>query len=494
MDRRHFLQLFPLGMTAGPMMIQGASESPLPMPVTNGDEAGLPGLAGQFGKGLPHLENGLIGPGPYRHLCEAIEAADYESMEKLALGGHRKLANPLGACAKNLDDIDPRSLPCEPPPSLSSEVLALELVELQWMARCRDLPFTDYADWPEAQGAMQELEVPSANALFRALTHDDSIGPYLSQFLLLDVPYGALSIAQRYQVNPAGTDYLTDSAEWLRNVRGFAPKSFPVFLPNPRHILTGRDLAEVVHRDFTFQHFVNAALILLGGNYSQSARRFPFAASNPYPESQTQAPFCTFAEPEVLDLISRASTLALQAVWFQKWAVHRFLRPEECAGRFELARTSGQPFPLHERYAKSEVSQQLLQEQRNLLLSQSYPEGCPLHPSYPSGHATIAGACSTILKACFQEEARVPRPAQAGPDGLMPLDAELRVGTELNKLAMNIAMGRNFAGIHWRCDAHGGLRLGEAAALAILGRLQERRVEPGGPRQLTTFDGERVTI
>jgi membrane-associated phospholipid phosphatase len=29
--------------------------------------------------------------------------------------------------------------------------------------------------------------------------------------------------------------------------------------------------------------------------------------------------------------------------------------------------------------------------------------GCPLHPSYPSGHATVAGACSVMLKAFFDE-------------------------------------------------------------------------------------------
>src|SRR5262249_20690363 len=31
----------------------------------------------------------------------------------------------------------------------------------------------------------------------------------------------------------------------------------------------------------------------------------------------------------------------------------------------------------------------------------AYPEAGPQHPSYPSGHATMAGACATILKAAF---------------------------------------------------------------------------------------------
>jgi hypothetical protein len=34
-------------------------------------------------------------------------------------------------------------------------------------------------------------------------------------------------------------------------------------------------------------------------------------------------------------------------------------------------------------------------------LPQAFPEGSPQHPSYPQGHATMAGACATILKAAF---------------------------------------------------------------------------------------------
>ena len=44
----------------------------------------------------------------------------------------------------------------------------------------------------------------------------------------------------------------------------------------------------------------------------------------------------------------------------------------------------------------------------------------------------------------------------------------MTVGGELNKLAANIAMGRNFAGIHYRADADHGMRLGERVAIACL--------------------------
>ena len=32
------------------------------------------------------------------------------------------------------------------------------------------------------------------------------------------------------------------------------------------------------------------------------------------------------------------------------------------------------------------------------LLPLAFPEGSPIHPSYGAGHATVAGACVTILK------------------------------------------------------------------------------------------------
>lgn len=37
----------------------------------------------------------------------------------------------------------------------------------------------------------------------------------------------------------------------------------------------------------------------------------------------------------------------------------------------------------------------------NYLLPMAFPEGSPMHPSFGAGHATVAGACTTILKAFF---------------------------------------------------------------------------------------------
>jgi hypothetical protein len=115
-------------------------------------------------------------------------------------------------------------------------------------------------------------------------------------------------------------------------------------------------------------------------------------------------------------------------------------------------------------------------------LPQAYPEGSPGHPAYPSGHAAIAGACVTVLKALFDEKRELRFPIQPTRDGKdwEDLDRTLprpTVGGELNKLAANVAVGRNFAGIHWRSDAEQGLRLGESVALAWLKAERAKSVE-----------------
>src|SRR5207253_8827586 len=131
------------------------------------------------------------------------------------------------------------------------------------------------------------------------------------------------------------------------------------------------------------------------------------------------------------------------------------------------------------------------------LLTQSYPEGCPLHPAYPAGHAVIAGACVTILKAFFKESTVIQNPVVVSEDGLsleLYRGPDLEVGGEFNKLAFNIAMGRNFAGLHWRSDATEGVKFGEAIAINRLAEIKRCSNEPFAGFSLTKFDGSTVVI
>ena len=126
----------------------------------------------------------------------------------------------------------------------------------------------------------------------------------------------------------------------------------------------------------------------------------------------------------------------------------------------------------------------------------AFPEGSPTHTSYGSGHATVAGACATILKAFFDETDIVRNSKVPNEDGtaLIPyVGPSLTVGGELNKVASNIANGRNAAGVHWRTDAVNSLRLGEEIAIGILEE-QKLTYNDEVTMSLTKFDGSRITI
>ena len=70
----------------------------------------------------------------------------------------------------------------------------------------------------------------------------------------------------------------------------------------------------------------------------------------------------------------------------------------------------------------------------------------------------------------------------------------LTVGGELNKLAANIALGRNFAGIHWRTDYTESLKLGEAVAISILRDQRSTYNEDFGGFTFTKFDGSPIVV
>lgn len=116
-----------------------------------------------------------------------------------------------------------------------------------------------------------------------------------------------------------------------------------------------------------------------------------------------------------------------------------------------------------------------------------------MHPAYGAGHATVAGACITILKAFFDhkhplkivDKGDIPKNANPANYAYVSTsngnkleavkvkdrdgkDTHLTVEGELNKLASNISIGRNWAGVHYFTDYYESLLMGEQIALGIL--------------------------
>jgi membrane-associated phospholipid phosphatase len=498
---------------------QNDRELPVRTPISadkngNSEEKSLPAFAGSYSKCLPHDELGQVNKLAYQIYLSALAGGRAADFEKIPMGGYFALSNPMAAYSFNLDGCDSSQIPIAPPPGFSSAEVAAEMVELYWMALLRDVPFSNYDSSEEIAKAGADLgkrmsgyadhketgEVVSASKIFRDSTARGSIpGPYISQFLWLDVPYGATKITQKYRFPVPREDYLTTYSDWLRNQRGFFPDEALHLDSAPRHVRTGRDLAEYVHRDFTYQAFLNAALIALGAPYAKHEPRVPFSRANPYVDSLTQTGFSTFGGPNVLEMIPRAASVALRASWYQKWLIFRRLRPQEFGGRVQNHLAKKTHYPIHQDLFASEVLEKTRSIHNSCLLPQAYPEGAPTHPAFPAGHAVIAGACATIIKAFFDESYQLPNPMQTAEDGLSlkPYQGgeKLTLGNEIDKLAANIGLGRSFAGIHWRSDSREGLRVGEASAISVLKNWKNTTHEGMDTKfKFTGFEGNQISI
>jgi hypothetical protein len=200
---------------------------------------------------------------------------------------------------------------------------------------------------------------------------------------------------------------------------------------------------------------------------------------------------------DLFDQMMTASKLAMNSAWMWKWCQLRY-RPEEMAYQVHLKKAgSGLDFPSI--LLDNPILQEIHDRTGTYLMPVAFPEGSPSHPSYPAGHSTVAGAMATIVKAFFNcnrtIQAKVPN-----ADGSELVDlvengqvVELNIGDELNKLAYNCAIFRNFAGVHYRSDGDGGILIGEQVGIQLLEELSTR-YEGNVTFTLKKMNGETITI
>jgi len=224
----------------------------------------------------------------------------------------------------------------------------------------------------------------------------------------------------------AGVDFMTRYDEWLAAQNGGVAGENQ-YDPISRYIRNGRDLGEWVHIDVLFQAYFNALLIL----FSQGA---PFDAGNPYTTSRTQIGFGTLGAPYIASVLCAVARPALKAVWYQKWFVHRRLRPEAFAGRIHNHVTCAASYPIHPEILNSMALAEAFSRQGTYLLPMAFPEGSPTHPAYGAGHATVAGACVTILKAFFDEAFVIPNPMEANAELFLLSGACSNTSEQISKM------------------------------------------------------------
>lgn len=426
--------------------------------------------------------------------------------------------------------------------------------------------FDGSASEPGAAGrrAATRAVVGSGADLFRGSTAGAQAGPWPSQYLLIGstspvgtgntaepsfqgvkarfsledgfVLYGTQVIDQRSVVAKEGIDHMTSWAGWLDCQNGVDFNGLDVFRNRRRYLTTPRDIATYVHYDALYQAYLNACLIMLA-----DSARFPKSSGLPETDSRTRAAFASFGGPHVLSLVTEVATRGLKGVWRQKWLHHRRARPEVVAALLTLhanepasvpadlaaeldALAAKIPADLLQRVSAHNTAQNgsaavqpdpahaadlpTIDAGKNYLLPMAFPEGSPTHPAYGAGHATVAGACVTVLKAMFETVdahgretpwpyADVFVPTLKDDEGgeLVPDPAApgLTVTGELDKLAANISIARNMAGVHYYTDYYESVRLGERVTASILEEQMGMYDEPVEVR-FRSFDGDLVRI
>ena len=486
---------------------------------TNGDEERYSDKCGTYTKALLQDGPGRVNLNAYQSFRAALNSGNPADFENIVMGGDRKLTGPQGGLTFDLEGTDSAkfgSAPCPedqetvvvvpPAPALASAAYGTELIELYWASQLRDVPFTQYASDPIAARAAQEISrLPeyagprragqvTPDLLFRGIFPGETMGPYMSQFFITPTFLGQQPIGQQHVTFQPGIDYLTDLNSWALIQNGGSTGLENQVDPQLRFKRNGRDLAAFTHIDVLFQEYFVAFLVLC-------TMGAPLNPGNPYNNSRTQVGFATFAAPQAAGMLGEVAWRALERSWYQKWFVHRRHRPESGGGIVHLIKTGqgntiqGSP---NSNVLNSQAVQSSFNKYGSYLLAQTFPEGSPTHPSYPTGHGVVAGACITILKFFYDGNFVLQNPVVPTDDGLslVPYTGpdQLTVNGELNKLAHNVTFGHGIhAGIHWRSDSDVSMVLGEATAISFL-QDQAQTFNEKFTVSFTKLDGTTATI
>ncbi len=464
---------------------------------------------GEFHKSLTHCNI----TGKLKHNCDytnMVEAQMHNNQKLLASvplnpGSQMKLVNPLASLSSVLAGVPQPSLFLIPPPKLSSPSAGADMVENYSMVLARDVPFINYSSDLIIAKLLDSTHMNSPNilcnllykpngtfgikTLFRGMANDELVGPYISQLLLLNVPMGDLVVPQKYK-SLATRIAAVGSVEWGVNnqetiaIQNGLISSLPPLNPvdvSFKYVHSGRSLAETVHNDGAYQFYYQAAQLLnkLGAKPNVG-----------FPVYPNQNSFITGPNsPDVLCSIGTVTELSLKHAWYWKFQLYRKLRPETFGLWIDNIK-----FGIVANHKNYDISNVVLHNgilnDINLLYGRftqplCYPEGAPIHPSYPAGHAVIAGACCTLLKIfydCNHAWSSLPgvMAGTYGPvAGAVQADvtgsnliaytetdhANMTINGEINKLASNVALGRDWAGVHYRSDGMAGLLLGEEIAM-----------------------------
>jgi len=211
----------------------------------------------------------------------ALRSGDQQYFDRIvrATGAVRKLTNPQAALAFELSGADAYSVSMPAAPSMISEEAAGEMIEVYGMALLRDESFNAIQNGTTSQETVVSDLLNDLNALagsfmgpkvggfvtrgtlFRGATYNETVGPYVSQFLLHDFRYSNMNVQQVFETESDAAPSITE-AGWLDIQNGITDNGANL-TGTYKRAFSPRVLGSYVHNDPPGGAFMNAALILL---------------------------------------------------------------------------------------------------------------------------------------------------------------------------------------------------------------------------------------
>lgn len=418
-----------------------------------------------------------------------------------------------------------RSLPPTDFTPILSGTQAWEMAELYVMAYLRDCPITPRMATRNAMcrekrtlsvhflnthpyapvgGVSDDTLLQPSTVHFRHAAHTLVI----SQLLLTPFSYGMRYVGDR-RISYDLDDHSLWTREGLLDNEEAVTGDRNQYVSETRYPYSGRMIGSLVHNEPAFSHYTDAALICMG-ELTSRYNRFDISKAT----SSLNGGF-----EDILASVTEVGRIALMESYRAKYRTSLKLRPQQYAQRADTrARLPGVNLGPVQSIVDNVFSTQdtiaFMERLRSWKALQTGHDNHLLpshfassrHPSWTHGHGTLAGACITTLKALLRLEAEdgslLPwtRPALLpSEDGtaLENVDANdgLTFVSELDKLALNVAIGRNYAGQHFRTEMEASLRFGESIALKFLrSKMCLSTTDLWDPIVVDLFNGTRVRV
>ncbi len=315
----------------------------------NGEQVPFSDHSALWHRAVLHDDLEIATGNAWQSFVNALSSGGFEDFENVIVGNPGgtnftdTLNGPMASYAFDLEGLDSRATSIPSASSVTSAQDAVEAVEHYWGALLRDVAFIGYPNNPLVaktgddmnelpfvrSGSVEEPAFPvmPQNLFGGQMAKDGHVqGPFISQFMIQPIFYGALPLSQQLQDFMLGQNFRTtvDESKRMQNEQVSA---FKLKFDSKLHFIHAGRSADT-HVDALHQAYFTAALILLGVEA-------PLNPGNPYKGSQSQHDLGTLSESDALGTVSEMATRALKGIWFHKWLVNLRSRPERYYSDFE---------------------------------------------------------------------------------------------------------------------------------------------------------------